>query len=179
MTEKRQGKRDLEKERYWRNQIASWRISGLSQTAFCRQENLNFHTFSSWTYIIRDRDEERRQLKGRTTQRRVKQSNKKTDARRSSVPGKTAAVQSGNSGNSTFVKAIIEDDDHASVQMVNESTPQHRGREEPSAPKLDERERAQRVAAELYGSKLGSTLRIYDGADLATISAVIADWSSC
>lgn len=48
--------RDPEKEKYWREILARWKASGLSQAAFCRLEGLNENSFSSWKSIIADRD---------------------------------------------------------------------------------------------------------------------------
>ncbi len=33
---------------YWSDRIQAWRESGLSQTAFCRQEKLVAHQFNYW-----------------------------------------------------------------------------------------------------------------------------------
>ena len=37
----------------WINHIESWQGSGLSQAAYCRQHNLNAHTFSSQLHAFR------------------------------------------------------------------------------------------------------------------------------
>ncbi len=55
---RRRTRRDLAKEKFWRHAIERWRQSGLSQYAFCDQEDLTPATFSSWKEIIRQRDEE-------------------------------------------------------------------------------------------------------------------------
>lgn len=55
---RRRTRRDLAKEKFWRLAIERWRQSGLSQHAFCDEEDLTPATFSSWKEIIRQRDEE-------------------------------------------------------------------------------------------------------------------------
>ena len=36
------------RRRYWEEKYLLWKESGLSQTAFCKQEDLNVHTFRYW-----------------------------------------------------------------------------------------------------------------------------------
>lgn len=55
--------RDPEKEKFWRDAISRQRRSGLSQAEFCRREELNENSFSSWKSIIAARDDEERQAK--------------------------------------------------------------------------------------------------------------------
>ncbi len=50
--------RDPEKEAFWREALKRWRQSKLNQAEFCRQENLNQNTFSSWKTTIVERDAE-------------------------------------------------------------------------------------------------------------------------
>lgn len=38
---------------YWKNHIETWQSSGLSQAAYCRQQGLNAHTFSSQLHAFR------------------------------------------------------------------------------------------------------------------------------
>jgi hypothetical protein len=38
---------------HWKNHIETWQSSGLSQAAYCRQQDLNIHTFSSQLYAFR------------------------------------------------------------------------------------------------------------------------------
>lgn len=44
------------KEFFWRRALERYRQSGLSQAEFCKREQLNANTFSSWKKIIADRD---------------------------------------------------------------------------------------------------------------------------
>jgi len=37
----------------WKNHIETWQSSGLSQAAYCRQQGLNAHTFSSQLHAFR------------------------------------------------------------------------------------------------------------------------------
>jgi transposase len=43
-----------EKRRYWRKHIAAWRRSGLSQSAYCRENDLSFHQFRYWKKRVHD-----------------------------------------------------------------------------------------------------------------------------
>jgi hypothetical protein len=42
----------LERAGYWKQMIAKWRRSGLSQSAFCRQHQLQAQQFSKWKLKI-------------------------------------------------------------------------------------------------------------------------------
>jgi len=42
-------KRDSNKQ-YWTDQINGWKQSGISQTGYCEEHNLNPHTFKYWKY---------------------------------------------------------------------------------------------------------------------------------
>ena len=52
-------KRDPEKEVFWRDKISKQKRSGLSQNQFCRDNNLNANTFSSWKKVVQTRNKER------------------------------------------------------------------------------------------------------------------------
>jgi hypothetical protein len=54
------GKRDPEKERFWRDKVERQRTSGLSQIEFCAREGVNSGTFNCWIHILQRRDEEER-----------------------------------------------------------------------------------------------------------------------
>ena len=42
-----------ERARYWADQLAAWKRSGLSQVEFCRRENINGGTFAWWKRQLR------------------------------------------------------------------------------------------------------------------------------
>ena len=43
-------KKELQSKRdYWQGHVNSWKTSGLSQKAYCKQENISSSTFSSWS----------------------------------------------------------------------------------------------------------------------------------
>lgn len=66
------GKRDLEKEKYWREVISSWQASGLSKAQFCREQGLKLNTLCGWVSVIRGRDAEQpAQLKRSKRNRRL------------------------------------------------------------------------------------------------------------
>jgi len=37
-----------EKEKYWRDQVARWRESGLSRREYCRRESISYWSFRDW-----------------------------------------------------------------------------------------------------------------------------------
>ena len=37
-----------EKQRYWDEHLSKWKESGLSQSAYCREHELNLHRFNYW-----------------------------------------------------------------------------------------------------------------------------------
>lgn len=39
---------DLDKKQYWREHVASWRASNLSQAEYCRINGLHAYSFSYW-----------------------------------------------------------------------------------------------------------------------------------
>jgi len=55
------GKRDPEKERFWRDKVERQRTSGLNQIEFCAREGVNSGTFNCWIHILQRRDEEARE----------------------------------------------------------------------------------------------------------------------
>jgi hypothetical protein len=55
------GKRNPEKERFWRDKVERQRTSGLSQSEFCTREGINSGTFNCWINILKRRDEEARE----------------------------------------------------------------------------------------------------------------------
>lgn len=50
------GKRNLEKERYWREIAARFERSGMKVRAFCEQEQIKEHQFFAWRRELRRRD---------------------------------------------------------------------------------------------------------------------------
>lgn len=170
MRESKPRRRDLEKERYWRSKIENWKASGLSQMEFCRREHLNFHTFSSWTYIIRERDLENLQEKNRAAELASgRRKSKTTDPEPAVWTKNNFPIKNHKAKGALFVKAVVEDDIDglASRSMLNGVTPNDTAQPTPS------------IAAELYRSDSLATIRIYNGADAATVSALIAAFSSC
>lgn len=55
---RRKPPRSDRKEFFWRRALERYRESGLSQAEFCKREQLNANTFSSWKKIIAERDVE-------------------------------------------------------------------------------------------------------------------------
>jgi len=53
------GKRNLEKEKRWRQYLEEWAGSKLTATAFCRNKGIEVTTFYSWKKEVSKRDAER------------------------------------------------------------------------------------------------------------------------
>jgi len=49
-------KRTPHKEQFWKDAVASWKASGLSQSAFCKQEGHGLSSFNKWKKILEGRD---------------------------------------------------------------------------------------------------------------------------
>ena len=41
-------KRNQERRSYWHDQFESWEKSGIPQSEYCRQNNIDIHLFSKW-----------------------------------------------------------------------------------------------------------------------------------
>ncbi len=139
--EKKSAGRDPKKEQYWRGNIERWHKSGLSQMQFCEKEGLNHHTFASWVYIIRDRDNN-------------KNNKKVAKPRATRVPKVLATVP-------TFAR----------VEIAEQDSPGALG------PGKIHDAAGHGVAAELINAETGCRLRIFNGANQATLAAVLSAWS--
>jgi hypothetical protein len=53
------GKRDPEKEKYWRDTIRRWQSSGQNKSQFCQPEKIKLSTFCHWVSVIARRDAEK------------------------------------------------------------------------------------------------------------------------
>jgi hypothetical protein len=96
------GKRDLSKEKYWRDTVARWRKSGLSKTAFCKNEGVKINALCSWEAIIRSRDQ---QAAGAQRQARYKRA---AAERRALKRSKSTATEHGSSkGAHEFVQVRV------------------------------------------------------------------------
>jgi transposase len=48
--------RPEQKRRHWITHIKSWRKSGLSQVAYCREHGLKLHQFTYWKKMVQQKD---------------------------------------------------------------------------------------------------------------------------
>jgi hypothetical protein len=78
------GRRDLEKEKYWRNMIPRWESSGLSKPEFSQKENISLASLNNWISIIDRRDEEKRRELARDRVQRTREQQRKSRAAKSS-----------------------------------------------------------------------------------------------
>jgi hypothetical protein len=58
MMKKKVGRRDLEKERQWRQHLAEWKRGKLPVAEYCRNAGIKVTTFYGWIKVIRRRDKE-------------------------------------------------------------------------------------------------------------------------
>ncbi len=52
-----------EKKDYWQEQLKKWKESGISQSKFCRLNDLKFTTFCYWNKRLRKRDVNKKLIK--------------------------------------------------------------------------------------------------------------------
>lgn len=55
-------KRQAEKRKHWRQIIANWEQSELSQTEFCKQQGVKYSNFAKWRQRLRELDSQPRLL---------------------------------------------------------------------------------------------------------------------
>jgi hypothetical protein len=72
------GNRDVEKENFWRARLERQKASGLSQSAFCRNEGLRENRFCYWKHVIEKRQRKAASTKNKTTQNSAQQKSAKT-----------------------------------------------------------------------------------------------------
>lgn len=58
----RPGKIDAAKEKYWRERLLDWQLSGLGVTEFCRRTDIKLSSFVDWRRKLQKRDQEARKL---------------------------------------------------------------------------------------------------------------------
>jgi hypothetical protein len=141
--------RDPEKEEYWREKLRNWRSSGLSQADFCRKEGLNQNSFSSWKKIIAKRDIEQapraKEVGDRAKQQRLAASPKLAKKPMFVKLGFDSHAEADGGGNLVAAKAD------------REGLPD-----------------GQLLAAELLDPRSGLRVRVFNGADRSTLSALVA-----
>jgi transketolase len=52
-------KRNQERRNYWQEQFESWEKSGIPQSEYCRQNNIDIHLFSKWKNKLLKIDEKK------------------------------------------------------------------------------------------------------------------------
>ena len=143
-------KRDPEKEAFWRAVLGRYQKSGLSQAEFCRREGLNPQNFSSWKGVLARRDLEQ-------ARKRIGNSGKQENSR----SGMDKAV-SAKEKKPAFVRLQIAAEEELGVSEADKGNrkPQPNGNNH------------QVIAAELTAPG-GCQVRIFNGADSSTLSALI------
>jgi len=146
-SEKRVGKKDIEKEEYWRAVLKQCSQSQQSQSAFCKEQGLNKNTFWYWKSVISQRDAEKARIN-------------KGYKRRRAAATKTAQAESP----PLFARFAIAD-----------LSPTETG---PPPRKSSQSEIPPSVAAEIVDANNGRRLRVFNGADQATVTALISALAS-
>jgi len=147
----RVGTRDRGKEEYWRTVLKQFGQSQQSQSSFCKEHRLNHNTFCYWKSVIAQRDaEEARSNKGRRI--------RTVEEVQPDLPPAPASQQP------LFTRFAIADLSPA----------------EPGAPsrKSGQSDVAPSIAAEVVDANNGRRLRIFNGADQATVAALISALAS-
>lgn len=139
--------RDAEKEAYWRKFLTQWRHSGLSQAEFCRRHGLNANTFSSWKTIIRERDAQR------------------PGAGTGHIRGRTGNPKNKTASAARFVRLEVDNDPPDPMQPQS-------GTVRPAAEAASSH--AAVLAAEIFLPSTDCRVRIYNGANASTLSALIS-----
>ena len=147
-------KRDLKKEAFWREAFAQYQKSGLNQAEFCRREGLNPQRFSGWKGLIAERDLEQAR---KITSNNEKQENLRTGIKASMQKKKPA-----------FVKLQIDPGEELQFGEAHKS----------NTKLLPCSHNHQVIAAELT-APAGCQVRVFNGADPSTISALLQALASC
>ncbi len=143
--------RDVKKEGFWRNKLEQWKESGKSQSQFCREEGLNPNTFSSWKRVIPEREAESRRS-GRVR--------KHSPSTNSSLVGHVDVAPA-------FIRLAISDAAENDADTENRvAQPERSAYAQPS------------IAAELTDAGSGRRVRIFNGADQATVAALLSALAS-
>jgi hypothetical protein len=142
----KQSQREGEREGFWREKLARWRESGGSQAAFCRENGLDANSFSSWKKVLAERD---RVVKSRSgTKVGALMGSQKTNDSDAGAPA--------------FVRYAITECQSAE------------GAEKPPSNAKQTVHAVTRVAAELVDANSGRRLRIFNGADQVTVTALLS-----
>ena len=153
MVNKKAGAAKVSRESFWREKLKQWRESGQSQAAFCRVHELNENSFSYWKMETKKRD--LLCSAASTPEKRLKGSEEKPRQRKMEVSASTPA----------FVRFAISDCHSPETVETEES----KARESPSQ---------QVIAAEIVDASTGRRLRIFNGADQATVATLLSALSA-
>ena len=141
----KQSQREGEREGFWREKLARWRESGGSQAAFCRENGLDANSFSSWKKVLAERD---RAVKSR----------------------------SGTKVGALIVSQKTNDSDAGAPAFVRYAITECQSAEGAEKPASNAKQtvHAPSVAAELVDANSGRRLRIFNGADQVTVTALLS-----
>jgi hypothetical protein len=137
------------RERIWREALDEWRQSGQSQAAFCRTRGLSENSFSHWKGVIATLDS-----KGRSAMSGAHKKSKRSENLR------TNEVQA-NLSTPTFVRYAIAGGELADTIETEQS-------------KRIEEARQPVIAGEIVDASSGRRLRIFNGADQATVAILLS-----
>ncbi len=137
------------RERFWREELDEWRESGQSQAAFCRTHGLSENSFSHWKGVIARLDSKARSAMS-GAQKKLKRSD---NSQNYDVQASTSRP--------AFVRYAVTGGEIAETV----ETEQSKGTEGSVQPV---------IAAEIVDASSGRRLRIFNGADQATVAILLS-----
>jgi hypothetical protein len=141
------------REGIWREKLKQWRESNQSQAAFCKENGLSENSLSHWKRVISERDAKARSVKAAAgNKKRGTEKANLNDAEVSTSPP-------------AFVRFAATGKQIAETFEADGSKP----KESSSNPA---------IAAEIVDASTGRRLRIFNGADQATVATLLSALSA-
>ena len=151
VTQKARAKK-VSRESFWREKLKQWRESGQSQAAFCKIHELSENSLSYWKMEIKKRDAIARSA-AFTPEKKLKGGEEKPHQKKKEV------------SQPAFVRFAMSDCQCAETIKPETSKPK-----ESSVNPI--------IAAEIVDASTGRRLRIFNGADQATIATLLSALSA-
>jgi hypothetical protein len=135
------------RERFWRGALDEWQESGQSQAAFCRTHGLSENSFSHWKRVIATLDSKARSAMSGAHKKLKKREDSHTNEVQASTP--------------TFVRYAV-----AGGEIADAVETEQWKRIEVSGQPV--------IAGEIVDASTGRRLRIFNGADQATVAILLS-----
>ena len=143
------------RESFWREKLKQWRESGQSQAAFCKTHELSENSLSYWKMEIKKRDAMVRSAAS-TPDKKLKKGEEKPRQRKMEMGTSPPA----------FVRFAVSDcESTETVETEGAKAKASRPKESPFQ---------QVIAAEIVDANTGRRLRIFNGADQATVATLLS-----